>query len=284
LPFFHGLNQWKGFYIGEKEFTRFSKAEATNAIAKATLTIASLFLFPESILAPVLVFFAVPAAQNIRQTWLCLRRTAKSAMEENGSIRYGFHTTVFAAIGTVSTHIDRILIFALLSPTHLAIYVAAEKFADLLQGLVQDFAAVLGPKFSATKTYTKRLDDKLKIIAVIIGIGIVLFAISLLPELMILIFGKGYQESIIYAQILVCAVAVRNIATLRFRFIRSQLDAVTYKRVLIYSSGGRIAASLMLVPLFGLAGAVASVFAHRLALSAIVAHSIKTRYLREEKT
>jgi O-antigen/teichoic acid export membrane protein len=100
---------------------------------------------------------------------------------------------------------------------------------------------------------------------------------------MILVFGHSYQESIIYAQILMCAVAVRNIATLRFRFIRSQLDTVSYKSVLIYSSAGRIVASLILVPIFGLMGAVASVFAHRFVLSAIIAHSIKTRYLRDKK-
>jgi len=283
FPFFQGLNQWKGVYLGEKEFTRFTKVEAGNAIARTALIIAALLAFPGSILVPILAFFAIPAIQNIRQTWLCRRRIAESAAEEDGAIRYGFRTNFYAAAGTISNHLDRVLIFSLLSPAHLAIYMAAEKFAELFQGAIQDLAAVLGPKFSTIRRYTKQLDDKLKLVSLIMGSGIVLFAIFLLPSLMILFFGQGYQESVIYAQILVCAAAVRNIATLRFRFIRSQLDSVSYKHVLIYSSAGRIAASLILVPLFGLAGAVASVFAHRLALSALIAHSIRTRYLREDK-
>jgi O-antigen/teichoic acid export membrane protein len=279
FPFFQGLNQWKGVYLGEKEFTRFTKAEAINAIARTALIIAALFTFPGSILAPILAFYAIPAIQNIRQTWLCHRRIAESAAEEEGAIRYGFRTNFYSAAGTISEHLDRILIFSLLSPAHLAIYMAAEKFTGLLQGIVQDFAAVLGPKFSTTNKYTKHLDDKLKLVALIMGIGIVIFAIFLLPALVVLVFGPGYQESVIYAQILVGAVAVRNIATLRFRFIRSRLDAASYKNVLLYSSAGRIAASLILVPLFGLAGAVASVFAHRLALSILIYHFIKTKYL-----
>jgi O-antigen/teichoic acid export membrane protein len=284
FPFFQGLNQWKGVYLGEKDFTRFAKVEATNAITKAALIVAALFAFPGSIVAPVLVFFAIPAIQNIWQTRLCHGRIKASALDEHGAINYGFRANLYSAIGIVSNHLEKILIFALLSPAHLAIYMAAEKFAELLQSLVQDFAAVLGPRFSTIKKYTKQLDERLKLFSVAIGAVIAAFAIFVLPGLLVLIFGSAYQESVIYAQILVCGVAVRNVATLRFRFIRSQLDMVSYKSVLIYSSLGRIVASLILIPVFGLGGAVASVFAHRLALSVIVAHSIKTRYLRDERT
>lgn len=283
FPAFHALSQWKGVCLGEKNFTLFTVAEASNAILKALLIVTSLFIFPGSILGPIIIFFAVPAAQNIRQTLLCYRKIPEHAVAEEGSIAYGFRANKYSAIGTVADQFDRILIFTMLAPPLLAIFMAAEKFAELLQGIVQDLGAVLAPKFSTIQRYTRQLDDILKLVSVIIGIFIILFAIFALPSLVVLVFGEGYRESVLYAQFLVGAVAVRNIATLRFRFIRSKLDAVSYRNILLVSSVGRVVVSAALIPLFGLPGAVASVLFHRLVLATIIGHTIRTKYLNEAK-
>lgn len=283
FPAFQALSQWKGVYLGEKNFTRFTVAEASNAIVKAVLIVAVLFAFPGSMLAPVLVFFAVPAAQNLRQTLMCHRRIPAHAAVEEGAIVYGLRANRYSAIGTVADNLDRILIFTLLSPPLLAIFMAAEKFAELLQSVAQDLGAVLAPKFSTIERYTRRLDDTLKLVSLAMGIFIILFAIFALPSFFVLVFGPGYRESVLYAQLLVGAVAVRNIATLRFRFIRSRLDATSYRNVLIIGSVGKIAASATLIPLFGLGGAVASVFFHRLVLATVIGHTIRTKYLNEAK-
>lgn len=283
FPGFHALSQWKGVYVGEKDFTRFSVAEASNAIVKALLIVAALFAFPGSILAPVLVFFAVPVGQNLRQTLLCHRRIPQQAAVEEGAIDYGLRANRYAAIGTMANQLDRILIFTILSPPFLAIFMAAEKFADLLQSVVQDLGAVLVPKFSTIERYTRRHDDTLMLVSVAMGVVIVLFAIFALPSLVLLVFGSSYQDSVVYAQVLVGAVAVNNIASLRFRFIRSRLDAASFRNVLAIGSVGKIAASATLIPLFGLDGAVVSVFFHRLVLATVIGHTIRTKYLNEAK-
>lgn len=283
FPTFHALSQWKGVYLGEKDFTRFAMAEASNAILRAMLIVAAIYAFPGSMLAPLLVFFAVPAAQNIMRTLMCHRRIPEQASVEGGAIAYGLRANRYSAIGAVADQVDRILIFTLLSPPLLAIFMAAEKFAELLQSVVQDLGAVLAPKFSTIERYTRRLDDTLKLVSLAIGLFIILFAIFALPSLVVLVFGPGYLDSVVYAQVLVGAVAVRNIATLRFRFIRSRLDAASYRNVLIIGSVGKIAASATLIPLFGLGGAVASVFFHRLALATVIGHTIRTKYLNEAK-
>jgi O-antigen/teichoic acid export membrane protein len=110
---------------------------------------------------------------------------------------------------------------------------------------------------------------------------IILFAIFGLPSLVILVFGQNYHESVVYAQLLVGALAVRNVSSLRFRFIRSKLDANSYRNVLIIGSAAKIVASVTLIPLFGLGGAVTSVFIHRLTISAIVGNAIRTMYLKK---
>ncbi len=279
FPLMHAISQWKGVFIGEGNFSSFSVAEASNAIVKTLLIMATLWLFPGSFLAPLLVFLAIPAMQNLRQTLLCFRRIPALAPTEDGAIAYGLRANQYSAVGIVVANLDRVLIFTFLSPALLAVYMAAEKFADLLQSMVQDLGAVLATKFSKIERYSHRLDDALKLASLAIAIFVILFAVFAVPPLTLLIFGSGYQESIRYAQFLVASVAVGNIATLRFRFIRSRLDAVSYRNVLLTASFGKLAASAALIPWLGLAGAVASVLLHRCILAAITAYTIRTRYL-----
>ena len=283
FPAFHALSQWKGVYLGEGNFTRFGVAEASNAVVRALMIVAALFAFPGSILVPIILFFLVPAVQNLRQTLMCYRRIPKNSDVEEGAIAYGLRSNRYSAVGIAVNNIDRILIFTLLTPPFFAIYMAAEKFAELLQTVVQDLGAVLSPKFSTTELYSRRLDDKLKLVSLAIGIFAILFAIFALPELVVLFYGAGYHESVIYAQLLFGTVSVQNIATLRFRFIRSKLDASSYRNVLVVGSVGKIAASLTLIPLFGLGGAVASVIIHRFVLATVIGHTIHTKYLNEPR-
>ncbi len=284
LPALHACTAWKGVLLGEARFSSFSRAEASNALLRAALITTALWLFPGSLLAPVIAFFIVPAAQNLRQTWLACRRISPTAQEESGAIRYGLQSNVYSAVGIVVANLDRLLIFTLLSPALLAVYMAAEKFSDLLQGMVQDMAAVLAIRFSQMIRYSHRLDDALKLASVAIAVFVLLFAWLAVPPLTVLIFGEVYRESIVYAQALVSTVAVGHIATLRFRFIRSKLDTASYRNVLLTGSFGKLAASLVLIPLFGLAGAVGSVLCHRIVLAMITAHTIKTRYLAAAST
>ena len=76
-------------------------------------------------------------------------------------------------------------------------------------------------------------------------------------------------------------IAVGNIATLRFRFIRSKLDAASYRNVLLTASFSKLAASAALIPWLGLAGAVTAVLLHRIVLAAITSYTIRTRYLKD---
>jgi O-antigen/teichoic acid export membrane protein len=146
---------------------------------------------------------------------------------------------------------------------------------------VQDLGAVLAPKFSTIERYTPRLDNMLKLISLVMGIAIILFVIFALPDLVVLVYGPAYRESVLYAQVLVGAVSVHNIATLRFRFIRAKLDATSFRNILVVGSVAKIAASATLIPLFGLGGATASVFFHRFVLAGVIGHTIRKKYLND---
>ncbi len=283
FPFSFGLAQWKSLLLGEKRFADFSKAEAANAIVKAFLIVSLILIFPHEIIWPIVAYLAVPATQNIYRILSLIRRIDKKSLYEEGSMAYGFKASLYSAASIVAGQIDKIILFAFLPPASLAIYMAAEKFSDSLQGIVQDISAILAPKFAIIKNYSSELDKRLKILASLIGIGILFFAFAILPYLLPFILGNSYNDSVILSQILICGGAVRNIASLRFRFIRSKIDEKSFRQITVYSAIAHILASIILVPIFGLYGAVASVFIQRMVLSLIVGHITKTRYLAHEQ-
>lgn len=283
FPFFQGLRQWRGLYLGQSKFSTFAKAEASNAIFKTALIAVALYMFPHEILWPLLISFAVPAVQNCLRTYSSYKAIEKDATYEEGSLEYGFKANLYSAVAIIANNIDKVILFTFLSPASLAIYMAAEKFADLLQGVMQDIGAILAPKFAKIGQYSTALDNKLKILAMMMAAAMLAFALLILPYLLPLVLGQSYDNAVIFSQILVIGAAIRTIATLRFRFVRSKVDAESFRQVTIYSALGHIAASIVLVPTFGLYGAVASVVIHRMVLSFTVDRIIKKKYLAHEQ-
>jgi O-antigen/teichoic acid export membrane protein len=99
-----------------------------------------------------------------------------------------------------------------------------------------------------------------------------------LPTAVTLLFGDNYAEAIPYAQALACAVAMGSLANLRFRYIRSKIDARGFRDITLVSSIVRLFAFLVLVPPFGLLGAVVATFVYRLALMVVTQVVIKRHY------
>ena len=99
-----------------------------------------------------------------------------------------------------------------------------------------------------------------------------------MPWALIFVFGDSYHDAVPYAQALMLSVALGNSASLRFRFIRSQMDADGFKHITVYTSLLRILISLILVPLLGITGAVISVVLYRVLTTAVVHVVLRKRY------
>ena len=114
--------------------------------------------------------------------------------------------------------------------------------------------------------------------SVIYGIFVMIFAFTAMPWALIFVFGDSYHDAVPYAQALMLSVALGNSASLRFRFIRSQMDADGFKHITVYTSLLRILISLILVPLLGITGAVISVVLYRVLTTAVVHVVLRKRY------
>ncbi len=278
FPFTHGLMQWNSIHMGAEKFGSYFLHNSLALLIMYPLIIGGVLIYPGTILIPLTFVLLIPAIQNICLTILSYRKIPADAPVENGNIEYGIKTTFYSALNIAAMHIDKLLLFFFLSPVILATYVAAERVADLFRNLAQDLSVVLAPKFAKYDHYTSTLDRYLKIFVFAYGSIIIIFAFTVLPWLMTLLFGANYADAIPYAQALLCSVTIGNMATLKFRFIRSKIDTVSFRNVTVYTSLGRIIASLILIPWLGITGAVISAFLYRIFLTLTGKARIKKNY------
>jgi O-antigen/teichoic acid export membrane protein len=278
FPFAHGLVQWKSVIIGRARFEQLLVHDGASSILTYGLIIVSVRLYPGQYVFPIVLTVLVPAFYNVGLTLLNLRAIRPEAPVEQQNVRYGMKITLYSGLGAIGSNLDRVLLFFLLSPAALATFVAASRIPDLLGGIIQDVSAVLAPRLSKHPAYTKRMDRIFSVLSLAYGAAIVVFAFSALPTAVKLLFGDNYAEAIPYAQALACAVAVGNLANLRFRYVRSRIDARGFRDITLFSSLVRLVAFLALVPPFGLVGAVVAAFIYRLALMGAARVVIKRHY------
>lgn len=280
FPFAYSLTQWKSVQAGRENFSSLLLAEGVASLLLAIIVISVSIFIPGSIIWPFFVVMAVPALENLILTGYYLKKIPREAATEEGSLAYGMKTTIYSSLNIIANHMDKLLIYSFLSPASLAIYFVAERMSELTKSIGQNLAAVLAPSFAKAENYTDRMDKILNVFSVSLGVSIIIFAFTILPWLMMVLFGEDYREAIPYAQALLCTVAVGNHATLRNRFINSKLDEKSNRDITISMSLVRIVASLILVPIYGINGAIVATFIYRISTTLIMHYIMKTRYKR----
>lgn len=279
FPFMHGMIHWKGVETGKEKFKKLVIFESISAFIMHAGIIITLMFFTDTFLLPLTILFLIPSLFNIALTFYKMREIPINEAQESASIKYGIKSTMFESFNILAKHTDKILLFFWLSPTTLALFVAADRIAELVRNTTQDIAAVLAPRFAKNKEYTQTLDKALKLFSLLIGIAIIIFAFTILPYLIEIIFGDKYIPSIPYSQALLCTVALGNLAILRFRFIRSQLDLDNFRNIIVFTSLFRILCSSIFIPLWGLNGAILSVLLYRGFMIIVVGRVMKEKYM-----
>jgi len=283
FPFANGLDKWASIKLGKEEFASIARLRGSASLLTSLLIIAGIYLVPGNIFVPIGILLLVKAIQNLIMTYTSIRKIGKDQPTETGSLAYGVKTSFYGGIGLAAKHIDKFLIFYFLSPASMAIYVAAQRFPELVKQLIKTLATVIAPRFAKHEFYTKRLDFFIKIFSVSAAAVLVLFAFTLLPWLVVLIFGESYAEAVPYSQALMCTVAIAGSVPLRIRFIKSKLDERSFRKITLIRSAIQIVSNAIFIPTIGLAGAVVTAFITRIITTATVHFIIKKNYLNQEE-
>lgn len=284
FPLYSGIAQWKSVLLGELRIGTWSAIEISTAVATSGFLLAAVFLNVRSLAVFVACSLLPSAAVNVWATAVqyarCEHETAQ--VEDDKLFRYGIHTSGFMVISIVAEQMERIVIFLVISPAALAVYYAGDRISEIIRSVFQDIAGIMAPRFARMSSYTGNISRFVSLSCVIVGAMIIVFAFTLAPAIMIFLFGKQYAPSIVYGQALLCSVAVGNVGQFQFRFIRSQADSRAFAKIIMWTSGTRIVTSILLVPIFGVWGAVASVFIQRAVTSLSSSIVIRRNYSANE--
>jgi len=271
MPFVEGLGGWRPYLDGKQDFRKKAIQNITSQIVDALMVTAAILFIAAghlSLASGLALFVAVTlfgnALPNIIYSWRILfPNSLKDRTEEPGAIRYGLHLSIIKIPATVANYIDSILLFSFshLGPTDLAIYSFALAPTEQIKNLLTNMADIALPKLSlrtATPADSERLRATLpmKVAKAVIPTAIIIGCYIALAPLFYAIFFPRYAEAAKYSQIIALSLILFPLG-LFGTAIRAEGKL---KSVYIYELSApliQIAAFALLIPFWGIWGAVA---------------------------
>lgn len=262
IPFYQGLLHWKSTYLGREEINKLSFLELLCSLVQFSLLGLCAFIYSDNYILLVFISLSVPSMQNIIM-YLKEREKYKIYKVNDDMVSYSLKTSKYQVLPIISSQIDRLSVYGVLSPSDLIIYNLSLKFSEFTKNLIQDLAKIAMPKFARMPTYTKKTNDKINIISIVIGLLILLFTYFIFPFVYRFLTPEDYYDYIYLSQILLVSVSFSAFSIFKGNYIKSQKDSKGFKNVIYISTLSKIITSIPLVYFFGLLGAVFSIFIQR---------------------
>lgn len=261
LPFLESAKLYRAFLNGTKQF-KYIFLFGLPGKFLPFITMIVLLLVTEDPVILVLGYFASNTfAAGIAYFWT-LRTCEPTNETDPNTLGFSKHLSVMNVISTVAANLDKILIFHYVGAAELAIYALARSPVQQFNTLLQPLNTLAFPKLSnqSLSVLKKTLPIKTAMLFFLL-LGIALTYIFLAP-FVFQIFFPQYLDSIILSQILAL-----TLLFIPFKFYKQALNAHMKKRELYILSLSeqcvRIGFLLILLPFYGVWGAIATIFLTR---------------------
>lgn len=256
LPFMDSLTVYSSYLEGKKLFKKSTWYSSIINIVRTIAMVGVLFL-TKNILLVLFTYFVSTTLLRALIMYLSTREIRNNHSIDASAISYGKHLSAMRILGTISSSLDKILLFHYLGAVQLAVYSFALAPISKISGVLSPITSLAMPKFAETnpELLQKTLPRKL-FYFFFISAGITVLYIILAPFLYKL-FLPLYLDSVLYSQ----AIAL----TLLFypqKILATVLTAHKEKKALYIittvSPIVKIVSLFILLPLFGMWGAIAS--------------------------
>ena len=254
LPFMDSLNIYGSFFEGKKLFDVSTKFMIFTRIVSVGAMISILFL-TNNIFLIFITYFASNTLLRFIVLKITLRKFKLNKKQDTQTISYGKHLSLMELMGTVATHIDKILLWHFFGAIQLAIYSFAITPVNHFQKALKATYALAFPKLANQdkKIIKKTLLPKILKFSAILIIPVALY-IFLAPYIYKLVFPQ-YLESIKYSQYYILVLLL-----FPKRLLGQSLTAHAKKKSLyivnIANIFLKITLLLILLPLYGIWGAI----------------------------
>lgn len=247
---------YQNFLDGKKDFKRKSLYQIGTEIFEVGTLVAVLFL-TNNVLWVLLAFFVTNSISAMIFYIRSLKVYQPSDETEPGMISYSKHLTAINIFHKITRHIDKILVWHYLGAVELAIYAFAELPVSKIRTMLGSVQQMALPKFSEKKLSTLQDTLSYKVILMTLGfLGVAVLYILIAPFFFDLLFPQ-YMEAVPYTQIYALAIVL-----FAGRIYEKVLEAHMQTKWLYISqfssNVAKIVALLVLLPIYGIWGAVIS--------------------------
>jgi O-antigen/teichoic acid export membrane protein len=266
FPFLYGLDLWESFLVGKKRFKHIFIYKSIFSVINLAVVVLVIYLKRDNLTLIILAYVLVHSVFNIIY-FLITRKLIKNNRETPGWKKEGYKLTARTIISLLYDNVDKIIIGLLLGPEELAVYSIAVVIYRKLLFFIKEILNVITPKlFEKTKDENYRLDRRIMLFAGLLMTLFVAVIIIIIPKMYILFFSEKYADSIRYAQIYMIIVPISFINNIIQIFligknkiniiIRNQVISICLNLILYF----------VLIPIWGIYGAIISSFVYFLSL------------------
>ncbi len=283
MPFSKGLFMWKASYSGQERFKQLSLIDASASLISSALLMISVMFYTNSHVILLSITVLIPSLQNLILWKLEANRYKYAPTSEEGMSEYGLKTSAYQIFPLTAREIDKLSVYSFMSSADLAAYNVAMKIPEAIKSVIQNLGDVIMPKFARTNKITTKMHKSMGGISALLFIAITFFAFAVFPIIFDTLVPDEYNDSLHYSQALLCTVAIGNYAILRSKYIKSQKDLESFKKLSFMSSAVKIVLSPLFIFFMGVWGAIAAILIQRVVLI-VLTESIVRKLYRENKT
>ena len=210
FPLLNAPNTWDSFLAGKKRFDIRAKYGSLQAIINAAAMIIVLFIDPNHLV----LLFTTSLVSNTFLTCLMFWKSLKyieNNAEDDECVGYGYFMTTTNIVGTLANNVDRILIGCLMGAPELAVYAIAIAIPTSVKQFLKMGQTPLTPKLCQDEVKMSVVIEKMKrfiLPFVFMVSGISLLYWLFIGDVIILLFGEKYIDSIIYSQVLILMIII----------------------------------------------------------------------------
>lgn len=254
IPFWEAPGIYGTYLQGKKRFDLLTIGDSTIQLCVALVLVPALF-FTNNVLIILFLYLLTMGLVRTGFFIFSLYKLPLNNERDPEMIPYGKHLSAISVIGTVASSADKILVWHLLGSVSVAIYILAQSIPARANGFLKIFNRMAFPKMAAQDPEHLRQTLTRKVLAIVAVSTLCAIAYIISAPFIFTLFLPKYVVAIPYTMLAAALIALQP-----FSLISSSFSAQAKKQSLyIWSIGAplmRIALFLILIPLWGLWGAM----------------------------
>jgi len=261
-PFLESFKLYPQFFAGKKDFRLVTLFETCHKPLPITAILLTLFLTNNPVIIVFVYFLSHTVTAGVLFWYMLEKYKPGDTIEHGSMLNYAKHLSFLNILGSIADNLDRILLFHFVGPAQVAIYSFARMPQSYLSNITGIIKTLLFPKMSTQSmgTLKKTLPRKLFLLLLVL-LGIVIVYIFTAPLIFRFLFPQ-YLDSVLFSQVLALIILFSPLGMVRLIFYAHARK----KEMYTLSVGGqvlKIALLLVLLPLYGIWGAIIALFATR---------------------